>query len=158
MVATSLASVTEQVLNTFVAAGSLETASLPSALRLLSGARKPKDHTVHGASSLKRGSLLVHGALARVPGHHSAHNGGSSTHGETAEDRENHKLLQPDEGEEALDLILAHVDFIRQTTVAFVRLQKPIDAGARRAARINPWRTRRRRRASLALPCSRCGI
>ena len=38
-------------------------------------------------------------------------------------------MLEPDAGEEALDLLLAHVPFVEQQVMAFVRLQTAIDAG-----------------------------
>lgn len=39
------------------------------------------------------------------------------------------KMLEPDRGEEALDLLLAHVPFVERQVLAFVRLKSAIDAG-----------------------------
>jgi hypothetical protein len=43
-------------------------------------------------------------------------------------------LLDPDVGEEACDIILAHVDFLDRPVVAFIRLKEAIDAGCERHA------------------------
>ena len=43
--------------------------------------------------------------------------------------KDNLEMLEPDKGEEALDMLLAHVAFVDKQLVSFVRLKSPIDAG-----------------------------
>jgi hypothetical protein len=49
------------------------------------------------------------------------------------------RMLEPEKGEEALDLLLAHVPFVSQQTIAFVRLKKPIDAGEHARCALALW-------------------
>lgn len=127
----SLAEVVQSVLGALVSQGALSEETRPLAAKALAGARKPVMPQCEGAPassaaataarSLSRGRLRAAGSSGLAAG--------SSGLAADQDRADNLRMLEPDKGEEALDLILAHVPFVTSRAVAFVRLRSPIDAG-----------------------------
>ena len=110
--ATSLEGVFDTVLAQMVASGKLSEASIPSATKLLAGARNPNMPRVPGRASVISSSVLQ-----------------SDGSGTVQQNKDWFHMLKPEKGEEALDLIVAHVEFVSEAVMSFVRLATPIDSG-----------------------------
>ena len=125
----TLAEVVQTVLGALVAQGALSEAARPLAAKALAGARRPVKPQCEGAPASTSAHLRAP-SRSRRAAQRAAGQGDSSEAGLAAQNRaDNLKMLEPDKGEEALDLILARVPFVTRRVVAFVRLRRPIDAG-----------------------------
>ena len=113
MAGSTLAAVVESVLDALVQRGFLPASKHPLASAALVGAVKPTG--VDGKQ---------HGSRSRI--RRASSKGADSQHDSSGEF---FRMLEPDKGEEALDLLLAHVAFVDAPVMAFVRLAVPIDAG-----------------------------
>ena len=117
----TLAAVIEEVLSALVECGHLDPSKHPLASAALAGAINPLT-LGRNRKTLDRKTksldVVVSGSESRA------------TDGDGS-----FKMLEPDQDEEALDLLLAHVAFVDQPVMAFARLAAPIDAGMRASAR-----------------------
>ena len=120
VVGATLQSIIDQVLSKLVTTATLSQVARAQASKALAGARKPKA-LGNGSGKSLPGSVGL--AVAGL----TSNNAGSRQ--DEADAREWFSMLKPDKGEEALDLILAHVTFVEVPVMAFVRLKTPIDAG-----------------------------
>ena len=104
----TFAAAIQEVLAIFVAQGALREADRALATKTLARARKSD---MHGA--MKVGGLKTPMGLRARKG----------------ADVDNVKMLAPDKGEEAFNLLVAHVPYVQRQALVFVRLRRAIEAG-----------------------------